>query len=62
MLPFSFDDSFPHVSYLEFHRIVGEAPIGHEGRMLPGPLQQRREARLVLCPPLVNLLNNRNHM
>lgn len=43
-------------SHLEFHRILWEVLVGHEGRMLAAPLEQRGEPGLVLWPALVHLL------
>ena len=42
--------------HLEFNRVLREALVGHEGRVLAAPLEQRREPGLVLRPALVHLL------
>lgn len=34
--------------HLEFHRILREVLVGHEGRMLAAPLEQRGEPGLIL--------------
>lgn len=35
-------------AHLEFHRVLWEVFVGHEGRMLAAPLEQRGEPGLVL--------------
>ena len=35
-------------AHLEFHRILREVLVGHEGRMLAAPLEQRGESGLIL--------------
>lgn len=43
-------------AHLEFHRVLWEVLVGHDGHMLAAPLEQRGEPGLVLCPALVHLL------
>lgn len=42
--------------HLEFNWVFWEVLVGHEGRMLAAPLEQRREPGLVLRPAWVHLL------
>lgn len=42
--------------HLEFYGVLWEVLVGHEGRVLAAPLEQRREPGLVLQPALIHLL------